>query len=313
MSVFAFVFPGQGSQHLGMLQTLAVQEPTIQSTFSEASDVLGYDLWNVVQKGPVEKLNQTDITQPALLTAGVALWRLWLARGGFLPQFMAGHSLGEYTALTCSGSLGFADAVRLVEQRGKFMQTAVPAGEGGMAAIIGLEDELVIAACVEAAQNQVVEAVNFNAPGQIVIAGNLAAVERAMVLAKNKGAKRALSLPVSVPSHCALMRPAALQLADSLAKIAMTVPNIPVVQNVTAQLESDPEALKQNLVEQLYRPVLWTRSVQFLVAQGVQRTVECGPGKVLCGLNRRIEKSLALGALGDEAQFDAELTWGTPA
>ena len=313
MSVCAFVFPGQGSQHLGMLQTLAAQETIIQATFAEASAVLGYDLWDVVQNGPVERLNQTDITQPALLTAGVALWRLWHARGGVQPQFLAGHSLGEYTALTCSGSLAFDDAVRLVEQRGRFMQTAVPAGEGGMAAIIGLEDDLVIAACVEAAQGQVVEAVNFNSPGQIVIAGNLAAVERAMVLAKDKGAKRALPLPVSVPSHCALMRPAALQLADSLASITMNVPSIPVVQNVTASLESNPEALKQNLVAQLYRPVLWTRSVNFLVSQGVDRTVECGPGKVLCGLNRRIEKTLSVGALGDEVQFAAELTWGAEA
>ena len=310
MSVTAFVFPGQGSQQLGMLNDLAAQESIIQSTFSEASGVLNYDLWDLVQNGTAEQLNQTDITQPALLTAGVALWRLWVARGGKQPDFMAGHSLGEYTALACSGSLAFEDAVLLVEQRGRFMQSAVPAGTGGMAAIIGLDDALVIEACVEAAQTEVVEAVNFNSPGQIVIAGNIAAVERAMVLAKEKGAKRALPLPVSVPSHCALMRPAALQLADSLADISVQAPRIPVVQNVIAGLESDPTALKQNLVEQLYRPVLWTKSVEFLVAQGVSRTLECGPGKVLCGLNRRIDKTLAVGALGELASFETELQAG---
>lgn len=310
MSVTAFVFPGQGSQQLGMLKDLAAQESIIQSTFSEASAVLNYDLWDLVQNGTAEQLNQTDVTQPALLTAGVALWRLWVARGGKQPDFMAGHSLGEYTALACSGSLAFEDAVLLVEQRGRFMQSAVPAGTGGMAAIIGLDDALVVEACVEAAHTEVVEAVNFNSPGQIVIAGNIAAVERAMVLAKEKGAKRALPLPVSVPSHCALMRPAALQLADSLAGINVQAPRIPVVQNVTAGLESAPAALKQNLVEQLYRPVLWTKSVEFLVTQGVSRTLECGPGKVLCGLNRRIDKTLAVGALGELASFEAELQAG---
>ena len=310
MSATAFVFPGQGSQQLGMLKDLAAQETLIQSTFSEASDVLGYNLWELVQNGTVEQLNQTDITQPALLTAGVALWRLWVARGGKQPDFMAGHSLGEYTALACSGSLAFTDAVSLVEQRGRFMQSAVPAGTGGMAAIIGLDDALVIEACVEAAQAEVVEAVNFNSPGQIVIAGNIAAVERAMILAKEKGAKRALPLPVSVPSHCALMRPAALQLAESLAGISVKAPRIPVVQNVIAGLESAPVAIKQNLVEQLYRPVLWTKSVEFLVSQGVSRTLECGPGKVLCGLNRRIDKTLAVGALGELASFETELQAG---
>jgi [acyl-carrier-protein] S-malonyltransferase len=310
MSTTAFVFPGQGSQQIGMLSDLAAQETLIQHTFSEASDALGYDLWDQIQNGDAAQLNQTHITQPALLTAGVALWRLWVARGGMQPAYMAGHSLGEYTALACSGSLAFTDAVLLVEQRGRFMQSAVPAGTGGMAAIIGLDDALVIEACVEAAQSEVVEAVNFNSPGQIVIAGNSAAVERAMVLAKAKGAKRALPLPVSVPSHCALMRPAALQLAESLSGITLQVPGIPVVQNVTAGLESVPSTLKQNLVEQLYRPVLWTKSVEFLVSQGVTRTLECGPGKVLCGLNRRIDKNLSVGALGELASFETEFHAG---
>ncbi|WP_268797235.1 ACP S-malonyltransferase [Pseudomonas huanghezhanensis] len=283
----AFVFPGQGSQSLGMLAELGAQYPLIQETFQEASDALGYDLWALTQQGPEALLNETDKTQPAILTASVALWRVWLAEGGALPAFVAGHSLGEYSALVAAGSLSLADAVKLVERRGQLMQEAVPAGQGGMAAILGLEDADVIAACAEAAQGAVVSAVNFNSPGQVVIAGAKAAVDRAIELCKAKGAKRALPLPVSVPSHCELMRPAAERFADSVAAIDWQAPKIALVQNVSASVVADLDTLKTDLLQQLYKPVRWVESIQALAANGALQLVECGPGKVLAGLNKR--------------------------
>ncbi|HEX8544912.1 MAG TPA: ACP S-malonyltransferase [Pseudomonas sp.] len=283
----AFVFPGQGSQSLGMLAELATQYPLIQETFAEASQALGYDLWVLTQQGPETELNQTDKTQPAILTASIALWRLWLAEGGARPAFVAGHSLGEYSALVAAGSLSLGDAVKLVERRGQLMQEAVPAGQGAMAAILGLEDADVLAACAEAAQGDVVSAVNFNSPGQVVIAGSTAAVQRAMELCKARGAKRALPLPVSVPSHCELMRPAAERFAESVEAIDWQAPQIPLVQNVSAAVVSDLDTLKSDLLQQLYKPVRWVESIQALAANGAVELVECGPGKVLAGLNKR--------------------------
>ncbi|MCS3466982.1 [acyl-carrier-protein] S-malonyltransferase [Pseudomonas sp. JUb42] len=289
----AFVFPGQGSQSLGMLAELGAQYPSIIDTFKEASDALGYDLWALTQQGPEEQLNQTDKTQPAILTASIALWRLWLAEGGARPAYVAGHSLGEYSALVAAGSLTLADAVKLVERRGQLMQEAVPAGQGGMAAILGLDDAVVIAACAEAAQGDVVSAVNFNSPGQVVIAGQAAAVERAMELCKAKGAKRALPLPVSVPSHCELMRPAAERFAEAVNAIDWQAPQIPLVQNVSAAIAGDLDTLKSDLLQQLYKPVRWVESVQCLAVNGATQLVECGPGKVLAGLNKRCADGVA--------------------
>lgn len=303
----AFVFPGQGSQQIGMLSDLAEKYAVIGSTFDQASDVLGYDLWALTQNGPDTDLNSTDKTQPALLTAGVALWRLWLEQGGATPALLAGHSLGEYTALVCAGVLPFEAAVNLVKLRGEFMQQAVPAGEGGMAAILGLDDEVVVKLCDEAAQGDIVSAVNYNSPGQIVIAGQASAVERAIVLCKSAGAKRALPLPVSVPSHCALMKPAAQRLSVELDAVTLGTPQIPVVQNVAAEVAGSSEVIKQNLLMQLYSPVLWAPTVRVMAEQGVSRMIECGPGKVLSGLNKRIERSLELGAIGDMAGFDKAL------
>ncbi|GLU41458.1 ACP S-malonyltransferase [Pseudomonas sp. NBRC 100443] len=288
----AFVFPGQGSQSLGMLAELGAQHALVRDTFAEASSALGYDLWALVQEGPEERLNQTDKTQPAILTASIALWRLWQAEGGAAPAYVAGHSLGEYSALVAAGSLGFAEAVKLVERRGQLMQEAVPAGTGGMAAILGLEDADVLAACAEAAQDEVVSAVNFNAPGQVVIAGAAAAVERAIEACKARGAKRAVALPVSVPSHCALMRPAAERFAEAVEAIAWQAPQIALVQNVSAQVPADLDTLKRDLLAQLYSPVRWVETVQLLAAKGVSDLVECGPGKVLAGLNKRCAKGV---------------------
>ncbi|WP_069861121.1 ACP S-malonyltransferase [Pseudomonas citronellolis] len=288
----AFVFPGQGSQSLGMLAELGAQHALVRDTFAEASSALGYDLWALVQEGPEERLNQTDKTQPAILIASIALWRLWQAEGGAAPAYVAGHSLGEYSALVAAGSLGFAEAVKLVERRGQLMQEAVPAGTGGMAAILGLEDADVLAACAEAAQGEVVSAVNFNAPGQVVIAGAAAAVERAIEACKARGAKRAVALPVSVPSHCALMRPAAERFAEAVEAIAWQAPQIALVQNVSAQVPADLATLKRDLLAQLYSPVRWVETVQLLAAKGVSDLVECGPGKVLAGLNKRCAKGV---------------------
>lgn len=291
-ATLAFVFPGQGSQSLGMLAEQAAQHDSVRNTFAEASDALGYDLWALTQQGPEESLNQTDKTQPAILTASIALWRLWLAEQGARPAFVAGHSLGEYSALVAAGSLPFADAVKLVERRGQLMQQAVPAGQGGMAAILGLEDADVLAACAEAAQGDVVSAVNFNAPGQVVIAGSAAAVERAIEACKARGAKRAMPLPVSVPSHCALMKPAAEQFAESVAAIAWQAPGIALVQNVSAAVVTDLGTLERDLLAQLHSPVRWVESIVSLASQGVTDLVECGPGKVLSGLNKRCVKGI---------------------
>ena len=288
----AFVFPGQGSQSLGMLSAAAEAWPMITETFDEASNVLGYDLWHLCQHGPAEELNKTMVTQPALLTASVALWRHWCVSDGPRPDFVAGHSLGEYSALVAAESLDFIEAVKLVQLRGELMQDAVPEGQGRMAAILGLEDSDVVSACEESAEGDVVAAVNFNAPGQVVIAGSAAAVERAIEACKAKGARKAMPLPVSVPSHCALMKGAAEQLAEALEDIRFNDAVIPVVQNVNAEPARDAEVLKANLLKQLYSPVLWTNSVQRLSTEGVGVAVECGAGKVLAGLIKRIDRSL---------------------
>ena len=307
MTQFAMVFPGQGSQTVGMLSELAANNPVIEQTFQEASDALGYDLWALTQNGPAEELNKTWQTQPALLTASVALWRLWQQQGGKTPALMAGHSLGEYSALVCAGVINFADAVRLVELRGKLMQEAVPEGTGAMSAIIGLDDAAIAQACAESAQGQVVSPVNFNSPGQVVIAGNKEAVERAGAACKAAGAKRALPLPVSVPSHCALMKPAADKLAIALENIVFNAPQIPVINNVDVQCETSPEAIRSALVRQLYSPVQWTKSVEFIAAQGVDRLVEAGPGKVLTGLTKRIVDTLTATAINEPATLSAAL------
>lgn len=292
MPNFACVFPGQGSQAVGMLGSLAAAEPMVQETFAEAGEAVGYDLWSLCQTGPESELNGTDKTQPALLAAGVAVWRVWQDRGGDLPSCVAGHSLGEYTALVCAGALDFAAAVRLVEYRGQLMQEAVPVGVGAMAAILGLDDESVRAACLEGAENEVVEAVNFNSPGQVVIAGHATAVERAITIAKVRGAKRAMVLPVSVPSHCALMKPAAEKMAKRLADTPIRRPHIPVIQNATAALADDPESMRDALTRQLYSPVLWVESMRLAADRGVTRLVEMGPGKVLGGLAKRIDERM---------------------
>ncbi|WP_111495861.1 ACP S-malonyltransferase [Marinobacter bohaiensis] len=290
----AFLFPGQGSQSVGMLGDAAEAWPIIAETFDEASQVLGFDLWSICKNGPEEDLNSTAITQPALLTASIALWRQWFVAGGPRPEFLAGHSLGEYSALVAAESLNFFDAVKLVRLRGELMQSAVPAGEGRMAAVLGLEDDVVIAACEEAAEGEVVAAVNFNAPGQVVIAGNASAVDRAIDICKGKGAKRALPLPVSVPSHCSLMKPAADELAKTLDEVDFNDAVIPVVQNVNAAPEQSSDTLKENLLQQLYSPVLWTDSVRYLSEEGASVAIECGAGKVLAGLAKRIDRNLSV-------------------
>ncbi|WP_029685984.1 ACP S-malonyltransferase [Tatumella saanichensis] len=307
MTQFAIVFPGQGSQAVGMLAELAAQYPQVEATFSEASAALGYDLWQLVQQGPAEELNKTWQTQPALLAASVAIYRVWQAEGGQQPSLMAGHSLGEYSALVCAGVLDFADAIRLVELRGKLMQDAVPAGTGAMQAIIGLDDAAIRQACEESAQGQVVSPVNFNSPGQVVIAGNKEAVERAGAACKAAGAKRALPLPVSVPSHCALMKPAADKLAEALQSLTFNTPAVPVVNNVDVKCEQSPEAIRDALVRQLYSPVRWTESVEFMASQGVSQLVEAGPGKVLTGLTKRISDALTAVAINDPASLTAAL------
>jgi [acyl-carrier-protein] S-malonyltransferase len=302
----AFVFPGQGSQSVGMLSSFA-DENVVQETFAEARDALGYDLWALCQSGPEAELNVTWRTQPALLAASVALYRLWLSRDGATPAFMAGHSLGEYSALVCSGALAFTDAIKLVEARGKFMQDAVPEGQGKMAAILGLDDADIQTACNESAQGEIVAPVNFNSPGQVVIAGNAAAVERAMEACKAKGAKRALPLNVSAPSHCALMKPAAERLATLLQQITLNVPAIPVVNNVDVAIETDPARIRDALVRQLYCPVRWTEGVQALAGKGVNRLIECGSGAVLAGLAKRISKDVSAVSVQDKGAFDAAL------
>ncbi|MGL9735757.1 MAG: ACP S-malonyltransferase [Symbiopectobacterium sp.] len=307
MTQFAMVFPGQGSQTVGMLAELAAQYPVVQDTFAQASKVLGYDLWQLTAQGPAKELNKTWQTQPALLTASVAIWRVWQQQGGKKPALMAGHSLGEYSAQVCAGALDFQDAVRLVELRGKLMQEVVPEGTGAMYAIIGLDNDAIAAACEVSAEGQVVSPVNFNSPGQVVIAGNKEAVERAGVACKVAGAKRALPLPVSVPSHCALMKPAAEKLAEALKTIIVTTPAIPVVNNVDARSETDPDAIREALVKQLYSPVRWTECVSYVVAQGIERLLEVGPGKVLTGLTKRIVDTLSAAAVNDPVSLSAAL------
>lgn len=299
---FAFVFPGQGSQSVGMMGAYG-DLAALRDTFAEASDVLKQDIWSMVAEGPAEALNQTINTQPVMLTAGVAVYRAWQAQGGAAPAFMAGHSLGEYTALVAAGALAFADALPLVRYRAEVMQSAVAEGVGAMAAILGLDDDAVRAVCAEAAQGDVVEAVNFNSPGQVVIAGNKAAVERGMELAKAKGAKRALPLPVSVPSHCALMRPAAEKLAQYLASVPVKASAPPVLHNADVASYDNEAAIKDALVRQLYSPVRWVETVRALADRGVTHVAECGPGKVLAGLNKRIDERVQALALADGASI----------
>ena len=303
MTKFAIAFPGQGSQSVGMLAEMAAEYPVVKATFDEASQVLGYDLFQLVMDGPAEELNKTWRTQPALLTSSVALWRVWQSINAPMPAVMAGHSLGEYSALVCSGALAFADAVKLVELRGLAMQEAVPEGVGAMAAIIGLDNESIAANCEKAAQGQVVSPVNFNSPGQVVIAGHKEAVERANVLMKESGAKRALPLPVSVPSHCALMKPAAEKLAIALQSIEIKSPTIPVINNVDVTAEIDAARIKDALVRQLFSPVRWTETIESVANAGVEFEVEMGPGKVLSGLVKRIDKRVDGAAINDPASL----------
>lgn len=306
---FAFVFPGQGSQSVGMLASLSGLDPVVRATFDEASAALGYDLWQLVQEGPAERLNTTECTQPAMLAAGIATARLWARRGGGEPAVVAGHSLGEFSALVCAGALEFSDAVSLVKFRGRVMQEAVPEGTGAMAAVLGLDDAAVEEACREAAQGSVVEPVNFNAPGQVVIAGEAAAVRRAIDAAKARGAKRAVPLAVSVPSHSTLMSSAAERFASRLAETVVRPPRIRYISAVDATAYSDPEQIRALLGRQLARPVRWRDTVQAIAATGVSQVIECGPGKVLLGLNKRIEVSgLTFAALEDPTSFDAALT-----
>ena len=305
----AFVFPGQGSQSVGMLAQLGEVEPVVRATFAEASDVLGYDLWALCQDGPETELGSTERTQPAMLAAGVATWRVWIGRGGARPVAMAGHSLGEYTALVCSDAMDFRTAIDVVRFRGQVMQQAVPLGQGAMAAILGLEDADLDAACREAAQGEVVEPVNFNAPGQTVIAGNAAAVARAIDAAKARGAKRAVLLPVSVPSHSSLMRGAAERLAEKLSTVDVRLPNVADVYTVDVRKHASPDGIRQSLKEQLFKPVRWADTVRAMLAGGATTFVECGPGKVLTSLNRRIERrpDLRMLALEDPTSIAAAL------
>jgi len=307
MSQTAIVFPGQGSQSLGMLAELAAKFPVVEQTFAQASRVLGYDLWALVQEGPSEQLNRTDCTQPALLAASVSLWHVWQEQGGSTPVYLAGHSLGEYSALVCSGAIAFEDAIKLVELRGQYMLEAVPQGVGSMAAIIGLDDDAIAKACQDGSQDQVVAPVNYNSPGQVVIAGHKEAVDRASVLCKEAGAKRALPLAVSVPSHCSLMIPAAEKLAAQLDSITINTPTIPVINNVDVALATDAEQIKDALKRQLFSPVRWTETVQFMAAQGITKQVEVGPGKVLSGLAKRIDKAVVGVATTDVTSLEKAL------
>ncbi|HOV56863.1 MAG TPA: ACP S-malonyltransferase [Rhodanobacteraceae bacterium] len=308
MQNLAFVFPGQGSQSVGMLAELAAAEPLVQQTFDEASAGVGKDLWALAQQGPEDALNRTENTQPALLTASVAVWRVWRARGGARPALLAGHSLGEYSALVCAQALSLADAAALVAERGRLMQAAVPAGVGAMAAILGGDDAQIAQVCAEVAGNEVVAPANFNSPGQLVIAGHAAAVDRALARLAELGVKKAVKLPVSVPSHCALMREAADRLGERMAALAWSAPTIPVVQNAEARPYTEVAEIRAALQRQLYLPVRWTECVQSLAAAGITRLAECGPGKVLAGLTKRIDKSLEARAIGAPADLAAALT-----
>ncbi|MGL9769851.1 MAG: ACP S-malonyltransferase [Sodalis sp. (in: enterobacteria)] len=309
MTVFAMVFPGQGSQTVGMLRELAANYTVVEATFAEASAVLGYNLWKRVQKGPAEELNKTLVTQPALLGSSVAIWRIWQQQGGQAPALKAGHSLGEYSALVCAGSLDFATAITLVALRGKLMQDAVPAGTGAMSAIIGLDNDAIATVCEEAAKGQVVSPVNFNSPGQVVIAGHKDAVERASLACRKAGAKLILPLPISVPSHCALMKPASEKLAQALEAVTFTTPQIPVINNVDVRAEQHPAAIRQALVRQLYSPVRWSESVEYLASQGAEVLLEIGPGKVLTGLTKRINSNLSGAAVNDPDSLAAAIEY----
>ena len=297
MNKTAFLFPGQGSQSIGMMSGLREPFEEVRDTFRTASEVLGYDLWDICQNGPLERLNQTEVTQPAMLAADIATWRAWKSIGGIDPGYVAGHSLGEYSALVASGSLEFRDAVALVAERGRLMQATTAAGAGAMAAVLGLEDDELSRICLEAEQGQVVSCANFNSPGQIVIAGDKAAVDRACELATGAGARRAILLAVSVPAHCALMRPAAEKLADDLESVPLSPGKIPLVHNVDAQLHAESGEIRDALVRQVWQPVRWAASVRYLISEGVARFAECGPGKVLFGLNRRISRDVSTVAL----------------
>jgi len=303
----AFLFPGQGSQSVGMMAGFTAAAGVVHDTFAEASEALGYDLWDVAQNGPEARLNQTEVTQPALLASGIATWRSWRSAGGAEPAFLAGHSLGEYSALVAAGVLGFADGVRLVAERGRLMQAATPPGDGSMAAILGLENAALEAVCERAAQGQVVSCANYNSPGQIVIAGHREAVERACALALEAGARRAVPLAVSVPSHCALMRPAADALDGVMAELDFGAARIPVVHNVDVAVHADAREVRAALSRQLWQPVRWSDTVERLVGEGVERFVECGPGKVLSGLNKRIAREVASIALDSDQAVRAVL------
>jgi len=307
-TTLGMVFPGQGSQSVGMLSALAETSAHVAETFAQASEVLGYDLWRLVQNGPEDELNQTARTQPAMLSAGVAVWRVWQASSGAVPALMAGHSLGEYTALVCAGAIEFTDAVSLVAERGNCMQKAVPAGVGAMAAILGLDDETVATVCRQAAAGEVVSPVNFNSPGQVVIAGHTGAVERAITAAREAGAKRAVQLPVSVPSHCELMKPAATQFATRLEQTPINSPGIPVIQNADAAVHNKSNIIRENLARQLYNPVQWVSTVHTMHRDGVTRIIEAGPGKVLTGLCKRIDKSITAVPVFDTASLTMALS-----
>ena len=303
----AFVFPGQGSQAVGMLSELAAQHVEIEATFAEASAAVSHDLWALAQQGPEDQLNRTEHTQPALLAAGIAVWRVWRKLGGALPGLMAGHSLGEYTALVAADALDLDEAAALVAERGRLMQEAVPQGEGAMAALLGGDDAVIAEVCVQVAEGQIVAPANFNAPGQTVIAGQAEAVDRALALLAERGVRKAIRLPVSVPSHCELMREASARLVERMAGIAWRMPAVPVVQNVEARAYGSIEYIRAALERQLYMPVRWTESVQALAGLGITRVAECGPGKVLSGLVKRIDKSIDARALGMPAEMDAAL------
>ena len=303
----AMVFPGQGSQAQGMQADLAERYPAVLNVYAEASEILGYDLWRLVQDGPVERLGETTVTQPAMLTAGFAAWRAWQSEGGGAPEQMAGHSLGEYTALVCAGAVGFGDALTVVKRRSELMQEAVPVGVGAMAAILGIDDETVGQVCQDAAAGEIAEPVNFNAPGQVVIAGHKTAIDRAIELAKEAGARRALPLPVSVPAHSALMRSAGESLAEALAAAEFTTPEITVISASDAQPYSDGDNIRARLSKQVYSPVQWVKTINTMIAAGATEVVECGPGKVLAGLARRISKATPVATVDSVAGLQKAL------
>lgn len=307
------VFPGQGSQAVGMQAELAADHTCVAETYAAASEVLGYDLWQLVQAGPAEQLNTTTVTQPAMLAAGVAAWRVWQLAGGTAPAVVAGHSLGEYTALVCAGAVSFADALLVVRRRSELMQDAVPAGAGAMAAILGLDDDTVIEVCAAAAGSGVADAVNFNAPGQVVIAGDVAAIGRAIELAKERGARRALPLPVSVPAHSALMRAAGEALAEALASAHFSTPAIPVIAASDALAYTDGDDIRARLSRQVYAPVRWVSTIEAMTAAGATRFIECGPGKVLAGLIRRIDKSIGCDTIDSMDNLHKALAGEDPA